>query len=137
MWRKHGFDKILGHMSWWHIERGQGRTQTQCISYLLPDEDCGENDDEKERVQSRQTHSNIQEIRTNWKISSTSPRGLSLMPFIRPDSVLNIREQKIQNKLNLYQVAHVFHPSHVQVALTFIPMTYFIHVPNAPKHPTF
>ena len=49
------------------------------VSAILPHDDCNENDDEKERVQSGKTHTNIQEIRTNWKISSTSTLGLPLM----------------------------------------------------------
>ena len=64
------------------------------VSAILPDDDCDEDDDEKERVQSEKTHSNIQEIRTNWKISSTSSRGLPLMRFRRPDSVLNNCDQE-------------------------------------------
>ena len=64
------------------------------ISTILPDEDCGENYDQNERVQNGKKHSDVQEIQTNRNISSTSPRGLSLMRFRRPDSVLNNREQK-------------------------------------------
>ena len=52
------------------------------------------NDEQKECVQNGKQHTNIHEIRTNWNISSTSPRGLSLMRFRRPDSVLNNHEQR-------------------------------------------
>ena len=68
------------------------------VSAILPYEDCSENDDQKERVQNGKKHTSIQEIRTNWKLSSTSPRGLPLMRFRRPDIVLNNHEQKTHNE---------------------------------------
>ena len=68
------------------------------VSTILPDEDCGENYDQKERVQIGEKHTNIQEIRTGGRISPTSSSGLPLMRFIRPDSVVNDREQKTQTK---------------------------------------
>ena len=64
------------------------------VSAILPDEDCGENDDRNESVQNEKQHTKIQEIRTNWKISSTSPCGLPFMRVRRPDSILNNHEQK-------------------------------------------
>ena len=51
------------------------------VSAILPDEDCGENNDEKERVQSEKTHTNVQEIRCSLKPPST--RGCrGVKPFI-------------------------------------------------------
>ena len=71
------------------------------VSMTLPNEDFSENDDHKELVQSGKKHTNIQEIRTNWKVSSTSSPGLPLMRLRRPDSVLNNREQKTHTQTKL------------------------------------
>ena len=64
------------------------------VSAILPDEDCGENDDQKERGQDVEMRTNVQQMHTNWKMSSNSSRGLPLIRCIRPDSVIINREQK-------------------------------------------
>ena len=53
------------------------------VSAILPDEDCGENDDRKESVQNGKRHSKVQEIQINLKLSSNYPRGCKgVKPFI-------------------------------------------------------
>ena len=51
------------------------------VSAILPHEDCGENDDEKERVQDGKKHANVQEIQTI--LTPRSTRGCrGVKPFI-------------------------------------------------------
>ena len=54
---------------------------TPDVSYILPVEDCRENVDHKEHVQSCKEHANVQEMQICLKPCSTSTRGQSLTLF--------------------------------------------------------
>ena len=51
------------------------------VSAILPDEYCGENDDQKERVQNGKKHSTSQEIQMSLKPSSNYPHCCEVKPF--------------------------------------------------------
>ena len=67
-----------------------------CVSVILPDEDCGENDDQIEHVQNGKTQSNIQNNQISLKPSSNSPSGSKgVKPFIFDMAIVDSSHLKI------------------------------------------